>query len=173
MRRAHADAIVDLPPDEALARFADVRGWGAFVDGFARVVEGGESWPTPGAEIVWESNPGGRGRVRERVEAHESPPPAPDVAPQSDPGRLVTRVEDSSLTGTQTATFAPHPSGALFDLALDYELAGAGPLSGLTDLLFIRRAIRDSLRRTVEAFAAAAGGAGGGEPGGPPRTPVH
>jgi hypothetical protein len=153
---ARTNAVVELPPDRAIARFADVARWRSFVDGFARAVQVAPSWPTAGSELTWESTPGGRGRVRERVEAYEAPPPAPDVAPQSMPGRLVTHVEDESLTGTQTATFAPHDRGTVLGLELDYDLRRAGPLSGLTDVLFIRRAIRDSLRRTLERFAAEA-----------------
>jgi hypothetical protein len=38
-------------------------------------------------------------------------------------------------------------------LALDYTLKGGGPLRPFTDFLFIRRAISDSLRRTVTRFA--------------------
>ena len=154
MGQARADAIVDLPPDEALERYVDVRQWGTFVDGFARAMEVGPSWPVAGSELTWESNPGGRGAVRERVVAYEAPPPAPDMAAQSEPGRFATRVEDQSLSGTQTATFGSHPSGTLLELELDYELSRGGPLTGVTDALFIRRAVRDSLRRTVEAFAA-------------------
>jgi hypothetical protein len=155
MGRARADAVAGLPPAEALERFSDAASWRAFVDGFQRIVEVSSGWPVAGSELTWESNPGGRGQVTERVEAYEAPPPAPEVAPQTRPGRLVTGVEDASLTGTQTATFTPHADGTLIELELDYELRRTGPLTPLTDSLFIRRAIRDSLRRTVERFAAA------------------
>jgi hypothetical protein len=158
MGRAQAVAIVELPPDEALEQWADVDRWRSFVDGFGRTSEVSPSWPVEGSEITWDSTPEGRGRVRERVEAYEAPPPAPDVAPQSKPGRLVTRVNDESLVGTQTATFEAYGGGTRLQLELEYELRRRGPLSGLTDALFIRRAIRDSLERTVERFAAEAGG---------------
>lgn len=157
MGTARANAIVELPPAEALELWTDPPRWRSFVDQFARVVEIEPNWPTRGSTITWESTPDGRGPVRERVEAYEGAPPAPDVAPQSVPGRLVTRVEDRSLTGTQTATFAPHERGTRLDLSLDYQLLRGGALRGLTDVLFIRRAIRESLRRTVERFAAEAG----------------
>lgn len=157
MRQARADAVVDLPPDEALAIWTDVERWRSFVDGFARAEQVTPDWPEPGAEVVWRSTPEGRGRVTERVESYEAPPPAPDVAPESEPGRLVTRVADDSLEGTQTATFALGPEGTHLELELEYELrGGGGRLRGVTDLLFIRRALRDSLRRTVEAFVAEA-----------------
>jgi hypothetical protein len=35
---------------------------------------------------------------------------------------------------------------------LEYELTRYGPLSGVADALFIRRALRDSLRRTLFRF---------------------
>jgi polyketide cyclase/dehydrase/lipid transport protein len=153
---ARASALVERPPDEALERYVDVRSWPSFVDGFARVLGVSSSWPVEGSEVTWQSTPEGRGRVSERVVAYEAPPPAPDVAPQSRPARLVTEVADDSLTGTQTATFAPDEGGTRVDLELDYELTQRGPLTGVTDFLFIRRAIRDSLRRTLRRFAAQA-----------------
>jgi hypothetical protein len=39
------------------------------------------------------------------------------------------------------------------ELSLEYELARYGPLRGLADALFIRRALRDALRRTLYRFA--------------------
>jgi polyketide cyclase/dehydrase/lipid transport protein len=167
MGRARAAAVVELPPAEALERFANVRAWGSFVDGFARCGRIAPEWPVEGSEVSWESTPGGRGRVRERIESYVAPPPAPDVAPQSRPGRLVTHVEDDSLTGVQTATFAPHGAGTRLELGLDYELKRRGALTGITDALFIRRAIRDSLRRTAERFASDAANRPREDAGGP------
>ena len=144
---------MSFPPDQALELWVDLGRWPSFVDGFASVVEVSPDWPEAGAGLVWRSTAGGRGRVSERVEAYEAPPPAPDAAMQSSPGRLVTRVEEEALTGVQTVTFAPAPEGARIDLALDYELTRGGVLQPVTDLLFIRRALRDSLRRTLRRFA--------------------
>ena len=153
MGSAAATAAVAVTPADAFAAWTDARRWPAFIDGFASLVEVGADWPEPGAELVWQSTAGGRGRVTERVQAYEAPPPGPDVAPQSFPGRFVTAVSEDALTGEQAVTFAPSPEGTRVELALDYELTGGGPLRGLTDMLFIRRAIRDSLRRTLERFA--------------------
>ena len=55
-------------------------------------------------------------------------------------------------------SFEPEDGGTRIAVELDYRLAptGAlrsGPLGRLTDVLFIRRALRDMLRRTVERFA--------------------
>lgn len=156
MGRAVQATGVAVPPAEALELWVDLERWSAFVDGFARVVEADSAWPEPGARIVWESTAGGRGRVEEQVEAYEAPPPGPDVALQSGPGRLVTRVREAALTGAQTVTLAPAVEGARIDLDLAYALSRSGPLRSLTDLLFIQRAVRDALRRTLIRFAAEA-----------------
>jgi uncharacterized membrane protein len=153
MRRA-ADAVAaPIPPAEAMELWNDLERWPSFVDGFSRVVEVSGEWPTAGSTLVWQSTPGGRGRVEERVEAYEAAPPGPDIAMQSNPGRIVTHVSDESLTGRQTVTFSPSPDGVRVELALEYELAAGGVLQPVTDLLFIRRALRDSLRRTLARFA--------------------
>lgn len=123
-----------------MARWTDLELWPSFVDGFGGLVRGDRDWPAVGAEVVWRSGPAGRGEVSERVEAHE-------------PGRIVTRVSDENLTGSQTATFEPDADGARVGLELDYELRRRGPLTPVTDALFIRRAVRDSLRRTLARFA--------------------
>lgn len=165
MGRAAESITVPLPPAEAMELWTDIERWPAFIDGFARTVQVTPGWPREGAELVWESTRGGRGRVTERVETYEAPPPGPDVAMQSHAGRLATRVREEALTGDQTVTFAPAPEGARVELALDYELAKPGPLGGLTDVLFIRRALRDALRRTLHGFAAEADSAAERPPG--------
>jgi len=38
-------------------------------------------------------------------------------------------------------------------LELAYELKRAGPGGALTDLFFVRRALRESLRRTLDRYA--------------------
>jgi len=136
VRTAAAEALVALEPEKALALWTDTRRWATFVEGFARVVDQGTDWPGEGSKLVWETRPDGRGRVTEKVvdrgEAH-----------------IRTRVFEDRLNGTQTARFE---NGRLV-LRLDYELAAGGPLGVVTDVLFIRRALRDSLRRTVHRFA--------------------
>ncbi len=39
------------------------------------------------------------------------------------------------------------------ELSLEYTLTRYGPLNALADVLFMRRALRDSLARTVRRFA--------------------
>jgi hypothetical protein len=140
-RQAEATARVVLEPDAAAALWRDVRRWPGFVEGFQRIEEAGQDWPAEGAKVVWVSGPGGRGRVTEKVVS-------------AGPTSFATRVHEERLHGTQTAAFAPGPAGGCTArLTLEYELAGQNPLTGLTDLLFIRRALRDSLGRTLRRFA--------------------
>ncbi len=141
MSRARDSALVPLEPESALGLWTDPRRWPGFIEGFARATRIDPAWPAPGAELVWESGAGGRGRVTERVEEYHSG------------GRIVTRVTDPSLTGVQTVSFRPEAGGARVDLELDYELTSPGALGRITDVLFIRRALTASLVRTLESFA--------------------
>ena len=139
MRRASARAALPLTPSEALALWADVERWPSFVEGFARQLELTETWPEPGGRVVWESTPDGRGRVTETVT-------------NSAPDRFSTQVFEEALVGTQTLRALPASDGSEVELSLEYELAKYGPLRGVADALFIRRALRDALRRTLFRF---------------------
>jgi len=68
-------------------------------------------------------------------------------------GGQTVAVEDSRLRGTQQVVFTPGPDSVDVTLSLEYELKERNPLTPLIDLLFIRRAIAASLRRTLERFA--------------------
>jgi hypothetical protein len=48
---------------------------------------------------------------------------------------------------------APHTLGAEVELSLEYTLTKYGPFSKIADAIFIRRALRDALIRTVNRFA--------------------
>jgi hypothetical protein len=137
---AEIDVIATVPVVEAL--WYDTSRWPSFVDGFARVVKVDGGWPQAGGRLVWESTPAGRGRVVERVIEHE-------------PGRGQTaEVEDPKLRGTQRVEFEALADGTAVALMLDYELKEpASPLRPVVDLLFIRRALRDALRRTLGRFS--------------------
>jgi uncharacterized membrane protein len=73
----------------------------------------------------------------------------------SEPGeRLVTQVFEERLRGAQAVHFQPvDDDSTRIDMELDYTLTSGGPLAGVTDLLFIRRAQTDALRRTLARFA--------------------
>jgi uncharacterized membrane protein len=136
--------VVPLVPARAYGLWIDLKRWPTFIDGFARVERVDDGWPDEGAKLVWQSTPDGRGLVTERVTGGE-----PGVV-------LTTQVFEERLAGTQTVTFEAdeeEEEGTLVELELDYELTRGGPLSGITDVLFIRRAQRDALVRTLRRFA--------------------
>jgi uncharacterized membrane protein len=139
-RLAGAEVAVALAPARAQALWTDVDRWPTFVEGFGHVVRRDAGWPQAGARLVWESSPGGRGHVTERVTAH-------------DDGAFATQVLEERLHGTQALAFEPDGSGTRVTLRLEYELTQGGPLAAVTDMLFIRRAVRDALRRTLRRYA--------------------
>ena len=141
MAVARNAVTVELPPDRAFALWSDVKRWPTFVDGFGHVDRLDDEWPARGAKVVWRSPPNGRGTVTERVVEEE------------EPTRLVVEVFEERLHGTQAATFAALEDGTRVELQLDYRLAQGGPLRAIADALFIRRAVSDSLGRTLRRFA--------------------
>ncbi|MEA2156174.1 MAG: hypothetical protein QOE11_2314 [Solirubrobacteraceae bacterium] len=126
---------------EAEALWHDLRRWPGFVDGFASIGRLQGEWPQPGARVLWDSRPGGRGRVSETVLAHE-----PGASHR-------VRVEDPQLHGTQSVFFETLGSSCDMTLELAYELKRPGVGGVLTDLFFVRHALRESLRRTLDRFA--------------------
>ena len=140
---ARGRRIVELGPAEAFALWTDHRRWPTFVEGFARLERVDAGWPERGAKLVWQSIPGGRGRVTEKVAEH-----APEL------GRFSTDVFEEALTGRQTARFSEQPGeGTLVELELDYRLTRAGVVRQVADVFFIRRALSDALARTLRRFA--------------------
>ena len=70
------------------------------------------------------------------------------LAPQT------VEVEDDSIRGRQIVAFVPTGDGVEVQLSLTYELRKRSPLTPLVDRLFIRRAMRASLRATLARFGA-------------------
>lgn len=136
-------AALEMPglASAAEALWYDPQRWPTWIDGFGHVVKLEGEWPAQGARVVWDSKPGGRGRVVERVAAYEARA-----------GQTLA-VEDEQLTGTQRVTFEPGPDGVEVALELSYELKAANVFTPLTDALFIRRALRESLKRNLTRFA--------------------
>jgi hypothetical protein len=128
------------PSGAAERLWCDPASWPAWVEGFARLVRSAGDWPAPGATIEWQSSPAGRGDVREQVVAHE-----PGVS-------LTTTFADDRSRGTQLVRFAPLDDGVAVTLELDYTLTGIRFGAFVLDALFVRRAIRDSLRRMLQRF---------------------
>ena len=130
------------PISAAEALWYDTSRWPTFIDGFGHLVKREGDWPREGARVIWDSVRAGRGRVLEQVTAYEVRA-AQTVA-----------VEDPRLTGTQTVRFAAAEEGrCTVALELDYRLKQGGPLGSVVDALFVRRAFRDALRRTLSRFA--------------------
>jgi hypothetical protein len=121
------------PISEAETLWYDLSRRSSFVDGFAHVSRVDDGWPAAGT-LIWDSAPRGRGRVVEHVTWHEA-----RVGQDAE-------VEDEKITGVQRVRFAP---GAVV-LELRYALKDRNPL---LDLFFVRRAMRDSLQRTLARFA--------------------
>ena len=140
MGRISASTLVPGPVAEAEALWLDLARWPTFVDGFAAVVQQDPGWPGEGTKLVWRSTPHGRGTVHERVTAR---------------GPLDYEVEfhDDTLSGTQRVEFAAHGEHTRITLDMEYRIEDPTALTPIVDLLFVRRAIRDALRRTVVRFA--------------------
>src|SRR5512132_1125387 len=140
MGRVRASIDVAGLASEAEALWYDTARWPAFIDGLHNIARVEGDWPHAGARVLWDSNPGGRGRVQERVSAHEA-----RVGQTSE-------VEDEKIRGTQTLRFVPRDDGATVVLDLRYELKQRRPAMAIVDLLFIRRPQRESLQRTLRRF---------------------
>jgi uncharacterized membrane protein len=127
---------------DAEALWYDLQRWPSFVEGFSHVKSKDPEWPQSGT-LTWDSTPHGRGRVVERVTQYEV--------------RVgqTAQVEDERLRGEQAVAFTGVGAGETtrVTLTLNYSIKDGRPLSALTDLLFIRRAVRESLQRTLDRFA--------------------
>lgn len=128
--------------------YFDADAWPAWVDGFGGV-ESSSGYPERGGTLRWRSTPAGRGVVEERVLDHE-PRRAQRIAfsdPESE-GELRTRFEIETEPEGEAGTRVTQESS--------YVLRGAGPLTRLTDVFFIRPQVRRSLRRSLDRFRAEA-----------------
>lgn len=140
--RASAHVVLEGRISDAEALWYDTSRWPTFVDGFHHVASRDEGWPAQGT-LVWDSTPGGRGRVVETVQRHE-----PRVG-------QTARVEDASILATQTVSFAALDGERVrVGLELRYSLKQRrlGPATVLLDALFIRPRQREALARTLLRF---------------------
>jgi Polyketide cyclase / dehydrase and lipid transport len=138
--RVRASILVAALASEAEALWYDTTRWPTFVDGLHHIARIEGDWPHAGARVLWDSRPGGRGRVQERVTAYAARE-----------GQTVA-VEDEKISGTQRVSFTPTEGGVTVMLELRYELKETRPGMALVDLLFIRRPQRESLQRTLRRF---------------------
>jgi uncharacterized protein YndB with AHSA1/START domain len=141
MAKVTAEQIVPASLAETWDLYFDPSRWPAWVDELHTVEELANGYPQMGGTVIWRSGPAGRGRVSETVLEHE-------------PRRLHRiRYSDPSSEGEQVTSFAIEGEGTLVRLELSYSLLGAGPLSRITDLLFIRSQMRAMLARSLEGLS--------------------
>jgi len=140
MGRVRASIDVPALASEAEALWYDTTRWPTFIDGLHHIARIDGDWPHEGARVLWDSNPGGRGRVQERVTAYAARE-----------GQTL-EVEDEKISGTQRVTFTPTEHGVTVTLELRYDVKDRKPGMPVVDLLFIRRPQRDSLLRTLRRF---------------------
>ncbi len=140
MGRVSVRAVFPASVHEAQRCWCEVERWPEWVDGLARVVAVEGPWPRAGASVTWQSNPAGRGLVRERVEEYE---------PRR---RLVLAGEDDTMTALQEVSFEPLPDGVAVELSLGYTIKRRSPLTPVLDRLFVRRPMIISLSKTLERF---------------------
>jgi hypothetical protein len=125
---------------EAERLWYDTSRWATWIDGLSHVAKVDGPWPEIGATVTWDSHPDGRGRVVERVVAHEAL------------GGQALEVQDKSIRGRQTIVFTPADSHVDVELSLEYEIKNRSILTPVIDLLFIRRAMVASLGSTLARF---------------------
>jgi Polyketide cyclase / dehydrase and lipid transport len=142
MRTVRATHVFAASVADAETLWYDTSRWADWVDGLDRVVTVEGDWPQPGATVTWQSGPAGRGGVTERVIKHEP------LAGQT------LEVSDDSMRGEQTIAFAPEDADVRVTLSLAYRITRRSPVTPLIDLLFIRRAMADSLDLTLARFGA-------------------
>jgi uncharacterized membrane protein len=136
MGRVRAEVEIAALASAVEELWYDTARWPTFVDGLAHVAKVEGDWPRAG-RVVWDARPGGRGRVVERVQDYEARA-----------GQTVA-VEDDKIAGLQRVAFVPAQGGCRVALELDYRLKARRPLMAVVDVLFIRRPMTDSLRRTL------------------------
>jgi hypothetical protein len=134
--RVRAEIEIAALASAAEELWYDTQRWPTFIDGLGHVAKVEGDWPRDG-RVVWDARPGGRGRVVERVRAY-----------QARAGQTV-EVEDDKVLGTQRVEFHPTERGCRVALELEYHVKQRRPLMPLVDLLFIRRPMTDSLKRTL------------------------
>jgi hypothetical protein len=137
---ARITRVTELPGPVSAAEelWYDLRRRPSFVDGFGHVVKVEGAWPDVGGRIVWNAPPNTRGVVAEKVDWYEART-----------GQKLY-VEDEQLRGTQTVRFEPAGEGLVrVTLAFDWTLKEG---NALTDWLFVRRRMGESLRLTLVKF---------------------
>jgi uncharacterized membrane protein len=141
--KVEAAIEIEAPLAEVWDLYFDPARWPAWVDGFSSVISQ-TGYPEDGGTLTWRSTPAGRGEVRETVLAHEP--------------RSLHRIEytDPGSAGRLDVSFEMLPAASAdsgrrtrVEQKLDYRVTSGGPLSAVTDFLFIRGQMRGSLQRSL------------------------
>jgi hypothetical protein len=135
--RASATITVPGRAVEAERVWYDPTRWASWIEGFGHLVSLDDSWPRRGARRLWDSPPGGRGRVAERVVGYEMRT-----------GQTLA-FEDGRMEGTERVVFEPQPDSVKITLVLEYRLKERDLLAPFV----MRRRQTDALRRTLRRFA--------------------
>jgi len=140
MSSVRASTAIAASLAETWDHYFEPRGWPAWVDQFAAVVDLGGGYPEAGGTLRWRSGSAGRGEVRERVLDHEP--------------RRLNRVdwEDPQSSGRLTTTFEIKGDRTEVTQELDYELNKGSAFAVITDRLFVRSQMRGSLERSLAAL---------------------
>jgi hypothetical protein len=136
-----SEIVVPGPIHEVEAFWYDTSRWPTWVDGLAHIDRVQDRWPTAGGKVVWDSTPAGRGRVVERVVAHE-----PGVGQELE-------VEDAKILGRQRLTFTEGEDAVRIHLSFSYRIKKRNPFTPLFDLLFVRRVFATNVHNTLRRFA--------------------
>lgn len=128
---------------EVWDHYFDVRGWGAWVDGFQAPVEV-DGYPETGGALRWRSIPAGRGEVTERVIEHEHR------------RRHLIEFSDPEMEGRLETRFEIAGEGTRVTQELTYNLLARGPIARIGAVLFVKAQVRASMQRSLLAFGRAA-----------------
>ena len=118
MGRVHASIVDPGLASQAEELWYDTSRWASFIDGLHHLARLEGDWPRAGARVLWDSQPGGRGRVQERVTSY--------VARE---GQTLD-VEDEKLRGTQRVSFTPVEGGVTVDPGAALHAQGAAARDG-------------------------------------------
>ncbi len=145
MSSVSAAIVIEAPLAEVWDVYFRPDAWPEWVDQFARV-ERSDGYPETDGTLRWQSGTAGRGTVDERVLEHEP--------------RSLHRVafSDPESEGELEVAFAIEPGAdppaTRVTQTMSYAIKGGGPLSGLTDVLFVRSQVRRSLERSLSRLRA-------------------
>jgi hypothetical protein len=137
-RPVKASIVVPGRAVEAEQLWYDRHRWPSWIDGFGKLVSLDDEWPQTGARLMWDSPPGMRGRVIERVTRYE-----PRLGQTLD-------WEDGTYMGVRRVTFEPGLEETRITLEVTLQPKYTLPP---VERLLLRRRLGDSLQRTLRRFS--------------------